>query len=93
MTEKEKYELKKQVVGAIGAIKAQFEVVEVVKDYKIQQLVKNNGFGVKLQLNTSYSYDETMLTQWKNMLKADGWYIRVLRNQLHVTFNVKYKED
>ena len=33
------------------------------------------------------------LTQWKNMLKADEWYISVKRNQLHVTFKVRYKED
>ena len=51
------------------------------------------GFGVKLQLNTRYDYDEEMLTQWKNMLKADEWHISVKRNQLHVTFKVRYKED
>lgn len=97
MTEQQKNELLKHVVGAIGAIKAQFEV-EVIKDYEIPTLVntktgKDLGFGVKLQLNTRYDYDEEMLTQWKNMLKADKWYISVKRNQLNVTFNVRYKED
>ena len=97
MNEKQKDELLKHVVGAIGAIKAQFEV-EVIKDYEIPPLVNTKtmqdiGFGVKLQLNTRYDYDEEMLTQWKNMLKADEWYISVKRNQLHVTFKVRYKED
>ena len=97
MTEKEKGELLKHVVGAIGAIKAQYEV-EVIKDYEIQPMVNTHtgeyiGFGVKLQLNIRYDYDEKMLTQWKDMLKADGWYISVKRNQFHVTFNVRYKED
>ena len=96
MKEKQKDELLKHVVGAIGAIKAQFEV-EVIKDYEIPPLVNTKtmqdiGFGVKLQLNTRYDYDEEMLTQWKNMLKADEWYISVKRNQLHVTFKVRYKE-
>jgi hypothetical protein len=97
MNEKEKDDLLKDVVAAIGVIKAQFEV-EVIKDYEIPPLVNTNtgenlGFGVKLQLNTRYDYDEEMLTQWKNMLKADDWYISVKRNQLHVTFKVRFKED
>ena len=97
MTEKEKDDLLKHVVGGIGAIKAQFEV-EVIKDYEIPPLVNTNtgeyiGFGVKLQLNTRYDYDDKMLTQWKNMLEADEWYISVKRNQLHVTFKVRYKKE
>ena len=93
----QKDDLLKHVVGAIGAIKAQFEV-EVIKDYEIPPLVNTNtgediGFGVKMQLNTRYDYDEEMLTQWKNMLKADEWYISVKRNQLHVTFKVRYKKE
>lgn len=97
MNEKQKDELLKHVVDAIGAIKAQFEV-EVIKYYEIPPLVNTKtmqdiGFGVKLQLNTRYDYDEEMLTQLKNMMKADEWYISVKRNQLHVTFKVRYKED
>jgi hypothetical protein len=97
MTEKQKDELLKHVVDAIYAIKAQFKV-EIIKDYVIPPLVniktmQDIGFAVKLQLNTRYDYDEEMLTQWKNMLKADDWYISVKRNQLHVIFNVRYKED
>lgn len=97
MNEKEKDNLLKELFAAIGVIKAQYEV-EVIKDYEIPPLVNTNtmqapGFGVKLQLNTCYDYDEEMLTQWKNMLKADEWYISVKRNQLHVTFIVRYKED
>lgn len=96
MTEKQKDELLKHVVGAIGAIKAQFEV-EVIKDYEIPPLVNTKtmqdiGFGVKLQLNTRYDYDEEMLTEWKRLLKADDWHISVKRNQLHVTFKVRYKK-
>lgn len=98
MNEKEKGNLLKDAVAAIGVIKAQYEG-EVIKDYEIPPLVnmktmQDIGFGVKLQLNTCYDYDEELLTQWKNMLKADKWYISVKRNQLHVTFKVRFdKED
>jgi len=97
MSEKEKDNLLKDAVAAIGVIKAQFDD-EVIRNYEIPPLVNTNtgeniGFGVKMQLNTRYDYDEEMLTQWKNMLKADEWYISVKRNQLHVTFKVRYKED
>ena len=86
-----------KAVEALNAIKAQYKV-EVIKDYEIPPLVNTNtgediGFGVKMQLNTRYDYDEEMLTQWKNMLKADEWYISVKRNQLHVTFKVRYKKE
>lgn len=96
MTEKQK-DLLKHIVGAIGVIKAQYEV-EVIKDYEIPPLVNMHtmqdiGFGVKLQLNTRYDYDEEMLTQWKQLLTADEWYISVKRNQLLVTFNVRFKEE
>ena len=52
MSEKQKDNLLKDVVAAIGAIKAQFEV-EVIKDYEIPPLVNTKtmqdiGFGVKL---------------------------------------------
>lgn len=97
MSEKQKDELLRHLVGAIGAIKGQFGV-EVIKGYEIPTLMNTRtmqdiGFGVKLQLNTRYDYDEGMLAQWENMLKADEWYISVKRNQLHVTFNVRFKED
>lgn len=97
MTDKQKSELLDNVVAGIKEIKAQFKV-EVIKDYEIPPLVDTNtgeyiGFGVKLQLNTRYDYDEEMLTEWKRLLKADEWYISVKRNQLHVTFKVRYKED
>ncbi len=97
MSEKQKDELLKDAVAAIGVIRAQYEG-EVIKDYEIPPLVNMNtgeniGFGVKLQLNTRYDYGEDMFTQWKNMLKADDWYISVKRNQLHVTFKVRYKKE
>lgn len=96
MKAKEKDNLLKDVVAAIGVIKAQYEV-EVIKDYEIPPLVNTRtmqdiGFGVKLQLNTRYDYDEEMFMQWKQLLKADNWYISVKRNQLHITFKVKFKE-
>ena len=97
MNEKEKDNLLKDAVAAIGVIKAQFDG-EVIRNYEIPPLVNTKtgediGFGVKMQLNTRYDYDEEMLTQWKNMLKADEWYISVKRNQLHVTFKVRYKKE
>ena len=97
MNEKEKDNLLKDAVAAIGVIKAQFDG-EVIRNYEIPPLVNTKtgediGFGVKMQLSTRYDYDEEMLTQWKNMLKADEWYISVKRNQLHVTFKVRYKKE
>lgn len=97
MTEKQKKDLLKHVVGAIGVIKAQYEV-EVIKDYEIPTLVNTQtmqdiGFGVELQLNTRYDYDEEMLAQWKQWLTADEWYISVKRNQLLVRFKVRFKEN
>lgn len=97
MSEKQKDDLLKDVVAAIDAIKAQFEV-EVIKDYEIPPLVNTKtgediGFEVKMQLSIRYDYDEELLTEWKRLLKADEWYISVKRNQLHVTFKVRYKED
>jgi hypothetical protein len=72
--------------------------VEVIKDYEIPPLVNTKtmqefGFGVKLQLNTRYDYDEELLTEWKRLLKADDWYISVKWNQLHVTFKVRYNKE
>lgn len=97
MSEKQKDELLKHIVGAIGAIKEKF-AVDVIMDYVIPPLVntktrQNIGFLVVLQLNTLYIYDEEMLMKFKNMMKADEWYISVDRNQLDVTFTVRYKED
>ena len=96
MNEKEKDNLLKEAVAAIGVIKAQYDS-EVIKDYEIPPLVNMNtgqdiGFGVKMQLSTRYDYDEELLTEWKRLLKADDWYIRVKRNQLHITFNVRYEK-
>ena len=97
MNEKEKDDLLKDVVAAIGVIKAQFDV-EVIRNYEIPPLVNMNtgeniGFEVKMQLSTRYDYDEELLTEWKRLLKADDWYISVKWNQLHVTFNVRYKKE
>lgn len=97
MSEKQKDDLLKDAVAAIGVIKAQFDD-EVIRDYEIPPLVNANtgediGFGVKLQLSTRYDYDEKLLTEWKRLLKADDWHISVKWNRLHVIFKVRYKED
>ncbi len=97
MNEKEKDALLKYAVAAIDVIKAQFDT-EVIRNYEIPTLVNTKtgediGFGVKMQLSTSYDYDEELLTEWKRLLKADYWYISVKRNQLHITFKVRYKKD
>lgn len=96
MNEKEKDDLLKDVVAAIGVIKAQYDC-EVIKNYEIPPLVNMNtgettGFCVQMQLNTSYDYDEEIITSWKRLLKADDWYINVKRNQLHIIFKVRYKK-
>ena len=97
MSEKQKDDLLKDAVAAIGVIKAQFDT-EVIRNYEISPLVNTKtgediGFEVKMQLSIRYDYDEELLTEWKRLLKADEWYISVKRNQLHVTFKVRYKED
>lgn len=97
MSEKQKDDLLKDAVAAIGVIKAQFDA-EVIRNYEISPLVNTKtgediGFGVRMQLSTRYDYDEELLTEWKRLLKADEWHISVKRNQLHVTFKVRYKED
>lgn len=96
MTQGEKASLLKDIVLGIEAIKEQYEV-EVIKDHEIPPLVnlktkEDIGFAVKLFLNTRYDYDDKSITTWKNLLKADDWYISVKRNQLSVTFKVRFKE-
>lgn len=96
MNEKEKEDLLKDAVAAIGVIKAQFKT-EVIRDYEIPSLVditgEDIGFVVRMQLSSRYDYDEELLTKWKRLLKADDWYISVKWNQLHVTFRVRYKKE
>lgn len=92
-----KENLLKNIVSAIGVIKNKFEV-EVIKDYEIPPLVnllskQEIGFAVKLLLNTRYDYNEELITDWKRLLNADEWYISVKRNQLHIIFKVRYKEE
>ena len=94
---KEKDDLYKDAVAAIGVIKAQLDA-EVIRNYEIPLFVNTKtgediGFGVKMQLSTRYDYNEELLTEWKQLLKADDWYISVKWNQLHVTFKVRYKKE
>ena len=90
------------------SIKHSHEVVEaikqelqddVIKDYMMQPLVnmktgKTTGHGVELQVSTKYDYSEDVLKDWKERLGADGWNIRIRRNQLFIRFFIHYdKED
>ncbi len=92
-----KENLLKNIVSAIGVIKNRFEV-KVIKNHNIYPLVnllskQEIGFAVKLLLNTRYDYNEELITDWKRMLNADEWFISVKRNQLHIIFKVRYKEE
>lgn len=92
-----KENLLKDVVSAVGVIKNKYKS-DVIKDYSIPPLVniktkQEIGFAVEFLLNTRYDYDEELLTEWKRLLKADEWYISVKRNQLHIIFKVRYKEE
>lgn len=90
MTEEQKYNLIKDIVEAIDKIKAEC-VQGVIKGYVIPPLVNTLMkryvcFSVILRLNTRFDYNNEVLTKWKNMLKADEWFISVKRKQLRVTF-------
>lgn len=92
-----KENLLKDVVSAVGVIKNKYKS-DVIKDYSIPSLVniktgQEIGFAVEFLLNTRYDYNEELLTEWKRLLKADEWYISVKRNQLHIIFKVRYKEE
>ena len=95
ITEAQKEDLLKRIVAAIDRIKELYKV-EMIKDYELPSLVNMDtkqdiGIGVKLTLNTSYTYNEFKLTTWKRLLNADDWYIKSERNHLYVTFTVLYK--
>lgn len=90
------------------SIKHSYEVVEaikqelrddVIKDYMMPPLVnmktgKTTGHRVELQVSTKYDYSEDVLKDWKEKLGADGWNIRIRRNQLFICFFIHYdKED
>ena len=90
------------------SIKHSHEVVEaikqdlqddVIKDYMMPPLVNmktgnTTGHGVELQVSTKYDYSEDVLKDWKEKLGADGWNIRIRRNQLFIRFFIHYdKED
>ena len=95
ITETQKEDLLKRIVAAIDRIKELYKV-EMIKDYELPSLVNMDtkqdiGIGVKLQLNTRYTYNEFKLTTWKRLLNADDWYIKYERNHLYVTFTVLYK--
>ena len=69
---------------------------DVIKDIEFPPLVdrrtcKDIGIGVIFQLSTKFDYDMDIINGWKEILKADNWYIRASRNQLHITFYVHFK--
>ena len=95
MTEAQKEDLLKRIVASIDRIKELYKV-EMIKDYELPSLVNMDtkqdiGVGVKLQLNTSYTYNEFKLTTWKRLLQANDWYIKYDHNHLYVIFTVLYK--
>ena len=89
------------------SIKHSHEVVEaikqdlqddVIKDYMMPPLVnmktgKTTGHGVELQVSTKYDYSEDVLKDWKKRLGADGWNIRIRRNQLFIRFFIHYDKE
>ena len=82
---------------AIEAIKKEVQK-DVIKDYMLPPLVnmktgKTTGHGVEMQVSTKYDYSEDVLKDWKEKLGADGWNIRVRRNQLFIRFFVHYDEE
>lgn len=69
---------------------------DVIKDIEFPPLVDKRtlndvGIGVVFQLSTKFDYDMDIIGGWKKSLKADNWYIRVRRNQLHITFYIHFK--
>ena len=82
---------------AIEAIKKEVQK-DVIKDYMLPPLVnmktgKTTGHGVEMQVSTKYDYSEDVLKDWKENLGADGWNIRVRRNQLFIRFFIHYDEE
>ena len=82
---------------AIEAIKKEVQK-DVIKDYMLPPLVnmktgKTTGHGVEMQVSTKYDYSEDVLKDWKEKLGADGWNIRVRRNQLFIRFFIHYNEE
>ena len=79
---------------AIEEIKADYKV-EVIKDFELPPLTnmktgETTGYGVVLQLSTKYDYDDNLFEEWRKRFQADSWYLNVNRNQLWVTFKVRY---
>ena len=82
---------------AIEAIKKEVQK-DVIKNYMLPPLVnmktgKTTGHGVEMQVSTKYDYSEDVLKDWKEKLGADGWNIRVRRNQLFIRFFIHYDEE
>ena len=69
---------------------------DVIKDIEFPPLVdkrtlKDVGIGVVFQLSIKFDYNMDIIDSWKKILGADNWYIRVSRNQLHLTFYIHFK--
>ena len=46
------------------------------------------GFAVIVRLSTRYHYPLSILEDWKKRLQADACTIKVVRNQLRLTFSI-----
>lgn len=89
-------ELKKQAAEAVWKIKNELPVNDVIKDYHISDLMNINtyeitGISVTFKLCLVYDYPDSIINGWKKSLNADGYYIKVTKNQLRITFSVHYK--
>lgn len=82
--------------NAINQIKKRYND-DVIKNHHIMWLSSFKtativGFAVELHVNSKYDYDEALLNEWKKMLDADAWFIKVSRNKLLITFKVRYEK-
>lgn len=88
--------MKKEEIIAIAKEIQKDYTNDVIKDIEFPPLVdkrtlKDVGVGVVFQLSTKFDYDMDIINGWKENLDADNWYIRVRRNQLHITFYIHFK--
>ena len=88
---------KKKIENAIKVlIEIRAEVNSgVIKSHEIPVLYNmctgcETGFSVVLTLSTKYDYHSKILEEWRKRLEADEYVISVSRNQLKITFKVRY---
>ncbi|MBR1526568.1 MAG: hypothetical protein IJ640_07910 [Prevotella sp.] len=84
-----------RAVEVLNTIKAEVNK-DAIKGHHIPTLCDLDtgddiGFSVVLQLSTKYDYPSTLLDSWRERFGADDFLVSVMRNQLHVRFNVHYQ--